>query len=88
MTFRRCPLDQTVGAAVSLSTADPSLRQQHATTGPAAYSDLWDGGRGKLEFLADAGRKPPSVKFHTARAVGGVVRCRFERVSAGPDPTR
>ena len=58
-----------------------------ATTGPAAYSDFWDGGGEKLEFLADAGRKPRSVRFHTVRAVVGVVRCPFERVSARPDST-
>jgi len=40
-----------------------------------------------LEFLADAGRKPCSVKFHTVRPMGGVVRCRFGRVYARPDPT-
>jgi hypothetical protein len=31
---------------------------------------------------SDAGREPRSVKFHTACLVGGVVRYRFERVSA------
>jgi hypothetical protein len=45
--------------------------QDRATTGPAAYSDFRDGKGEKLEFLADAGRKPRSVKFHTVRPCEG-----------------
>jgi putative tryptophan/tyrosine transport system substrate-binding protein len=33
-----------------------------------------------MGLLADAARKPRSVKFHTPRPVGRVVACRFERV--------